>query len=174
MNLLYFNPLIYLYLGILHPQRKPWTYPYQHTLYFRLTNILKTIVKIKKYSFSRVQECNFLKGHLTSQTPKLPHMWISRLHQTRSLLLLNVKLMLHDHNPMFQNRGITLQICSIYQLNMLRKKFGPSVFFIFLNIQLWFSIIEKAGTALEVLRDVLDTIDTQHPEVFTARCILFC
>ncbi|KAK6150865.1 hypothetical protein DH2020_015797 [Rehmannia glutinosa] len=26
------------------------------------------------------------------------------------------------------------------------------------------SILQKAGTALEVLRDVLDTIDTQHPE----------
>ena len=27
------------------------------------------------------------------------------------------------------------------------------------------SIIQKAGAALEVLRDVLDAVDTQHPEV---------
>lgn len=47
-------------------------------------------------------------------------------------------------------------------------------FFILLNIILCFSILEKAGTALEVLRDVLDTVDTQHPEVFTVGCIFVC
>lgn len=66
---------------------------------------------------------------------------------------------------------------SRYHFNMLKKEthslslsIHTVVFFFLLNqSQFCYSILQKAGTALEVLRDVLNTIDTQHPEVFTVR-----
>jgi hypothetical protein len=36
---------------------------------------------------------------------------------------------------------------------------------IFYSVSIPFSIIQKASNALEVLKEVLDAVDTQHPEV---------